>query len=103
MTNADFVTKHHWHGVMTGPVSYWYHLKRPMNTPNTNPQVGSPYEHGIYRLNIRLVEDYPHTPPQVKFETLIYHPNISIDGILAKSFMARIWNERYTVRSCMLE
>jgi len=74
-----------------------------MNVPNTSLQVGSPYEHGIYRLNIRLVEGYPCTLPEVQFETMIYHPNISIDGDLTKSFMARSWNRGYTIRSCMFE
>ena len=36
----------------------------------------SPYEGGLWRLEICLPSDYPFSPPSVKFKTSIYHPNI---------------------------
>lgn len=36
----------------------------------------SPYEGGIFRLELFLPEDYPMTPPKIRFLTKIYHPNI---------------------------
>jgi ubiquitin-conjugating enzyme E2 N len=42
-------------------------LKGPENTP---------YEGGKYRLQIKLLQDYPHDPPEIKMITKIYHPNI---------------------------
>ncbi|KRZ70819.1 Ubiquitin-conjugating enzyme E2 K [Trichinella papuae] len=37
----------------------------------------SPYEGGVYELDIQIPETYPFTPPKVKFLTRIWHPNIS--------------------------
>jgi len=39
----------------------------------------SPFEGGTYTLLVTFPSSYPISPPKVKFETLIFHPNI-IDG-----------------------
>ena len=31
---------------------------------------------GIFKLELFLPEDYPMTPPKIRFLTKIYHPNI---------------------------
>ena len=39
----------------------------------------SPFENGIYRLNMQFNDQYPFQPPKVTFITKIYHPNIGVD------------------------
>ncbi|KAH7316578.1 ubiquitin-conjugating enzyme [Stachybotrys elegans] len=36
----------------------------------------SPYEGGIFKLELFLPDDYPMTPPKIRFLTKIFHPNV---------------------------
>lgn len=37
----------------------------------------TPYAGGSYQVDIRIPDRYPFEPPVMRFETLIWHPNIS--------------------------
>jgi ubiquitin-conjugating enzyme E2 N len=37
---------------------------------------GSPFEGGVFKLELFLPEEYPMAPPKVRFMTKIFHPNI---------------------------
>jgi hypothetical protein len=37
----------------------------------------TPYEGGTYNVDIRIPPEYPFRPPVMKFETKIWHPNVS--------------------------
>lgn len=38
---------------------------------------GTPYEGGIFQIDIEIPTQYPFVPPKMKFLTKIWHPNIS--------------------------
>lgn len=38
--------------------------------------VQSPYEGGVFQLELYLPEEYPMAAPKVRFMTKIYHPNV---------------------------
>ena len=38
---------------------------------------GTPYEGGTYVVDVRIPNDYPFRPPIMKFDTKIWHPNVS--------------------------
>ncbi|XP_033116650.1 ubiquitin-conjugating enzyme E2 T-like [Anneissia japonica] len=40
----------------------------------------TPYNGGLFHLEIQLPERYPFEPPKVRFVTPIYHPNIDAAG-----------------------
>lgn len=38
---------------------------------------GTPYEGGVFEITIDIPKQYPFEPPKMKFDTKIWHPNIS--------------------------
>ena len=44
------------------------------------PSRDTPYEKGVFKLEIEVGERYPNEPPKIKFLTPIYHPNIDDAG-----------------------
>lgn len=36
----------------------------------------TPYEDGVFHIDIKIPERYPFEPPRLRFVTPVYHPNI---------------------------
>jgi ubiquitin-conjugating enzyme (huntingtin interacting protein 2) len=74
----------HWRGALLGPE-------------------GTPYEGGTFYLDIRVSGDYPYTPPKIKFETKIWHPNISSQtGAICLDVLGKEWSPALTIRTALL-
>ena len=52
----------------------------------------SPYQGGIFFLNIHFPTNYPFKPPKCTFTTRIYHPNINSSGSIYLDILKDQWN-----------
>ena len=62
----------------------------------------SPYEGGIFFLNIHIPTDYPFQPPKISFITKIYHPNIYPDGSISLDILMDQWSPGLTIPKTLL-
>ena len=60
-----------------------WHDEQPINDEMTkwkgtiSGPKGTPYEGGIFVIDIDLSDGYPMKPPKMKFDTKVWHPNVS--------------------------
>lgn len=63
----------------------------------------SPYEKGIFALSVEYPTDYPMSPPKIKFDTRIWHPNISsVTGAVCLNTLSTDWTPSLSTIACIL-
>jgi len=73
----------HWVGMIIGPES-------------------SPYNGGIFNLDIQFSSEYPFKPPRIIFTTPIYHCNISKNGGICLDILKDQWSPSLTISKVLL-
>ncbi len=62
----------------------------------------TPYEDGVFILNIQFPDKYPFESPKILFVTPIMHPNINLEGKICINIFRDGWSTSMTVRKILL-
>jgi len=74
----------HWKGVIAGPQ-------------------GTPYQGGTFYVDIEIPKNYPFVPPKMRFETKVWHPNVSsANGAICLDILKNEWSPALTLRTALL-
>ena len=65
---------------------------------------GTPWEGGLYRLNVEFTENYPNIPPRCHFTPPIFHPNVYKTGTVCLSILKtdKGWHPSITIKQILL-
>ncbi|KAI2643745.1 ubiquitin-conjugating enzyme/RWD-like protein [Xylaria nigripes] len=74
------------------------HLKARIPGPPSTP-----YEGGLYIVDVKIPTEYPFRPPIMKFDTKVWHPNISSQtGAICLDTLSTAWSPVLTIKSTLL-
>ena len=81
LVNNDY---RHWKGRIKGPID-------------------TCYAGGIFDVDIIIPDGYPFKPPKMKFDTKIWHPNISsVTGAICLDILKNEWTPALTIRTALI-
>ncbi|MCJ1359020.1 MAG: hypothetical protein MMC33_009020 [Icmadophila ericetorum] len=64
---------------------------------------GTPYSAGVWKLHLKIPQDYPKSPPKASFRTKIWHPNVEEStGSICVETLKRDWQPKLTLRDVLV-
>jgi len=61
----------------------------------------TPFEDGVFRLQLTFDESYPTKPPGAVFVSRMFHPNVYADGKLCLDILQNRWSPTYDVAAVL--
>ncbi len=63
----------------------------------------TPYSQGVWKLLLKIPEDYPKSPPRASFRTKIWHPNVEENsGSVCVDTLKKDWEPKLTLRDVLI-
>jgi ubiquitin-protein ligase len=60
------------------------------------------YSSGLFKLSIKVPEDYPIKPPSIRFLKPVFHPNIYRDGKICLDVLLNEWSPVQNIRTILI-
>eukprot|EP00835_Amoeboradix_gromovi_P001137 NODE_45_length_27728_cov_0.328387.p19 type:complete len:160 gc:universal NODE_45_length_27728_cov_0.328387:11192-10713(-) len=63
---------------------------------------GSPFEGGLFNLELLFSDSYPQNPPEVIFKPALFHPNIYTTGHVCLSLLQNDWKPSISIVTLLI-